>query len=270
METRRIQLIASDLDHTLLDAKGRVPRATMSRLAALAALGIPFVPISGRDLPTMQALFPNQAWLVAANGAVIAHAGRPAQARLLAANQVQALLAAASAAAAVPVLCRLWQVEVLDGDAARVAELRQFFRVVRVVPRFTQLTDVTKVTLLVPPVRRRLVQATLEAKMGAAVQITAGEANALGITAAAVDKAAALTTLCHELAVPLSAVLAFGDAQNDAGMLRLAGVGMRMQDGDPALAAQTALIAPPNAEDGVGQVLGCLLEGHGRLAIKGG
>lgn len=269
MHNYQIRLIASDLDHTLLNSQGEIPTRTQHTLAALAAVGIPWVPISGRDLPTMVQRFPHLPWLVAHNGAVIAHGGKPKWSKLLPPAQVAAVLTLAQALNVVPVLCRIDQAELLVHDAEHAASLRQFFAQVAVVSHFSHLTDVAKVTLLMPPARQATVAQRLQAALPPAVQIAAGEADALAITAAGVNKGTALTRLCQWLDVPLASVLAFGDAANDASLLHKAGVGMRMADGDPGLSECTALVAPANAANGVGQVLDQLLAGGGWLNLEG-
>ena len=69
-----IKLVASDLDHTLLTPTGELTAGTAALIDRLAALNIIFVPVSGRDLPTLSAMFPQAKWLIAHNGAITATA----------------------------------------------------------------------------------------------------------------------------------------------------------------------------------------------------
>jgi len=65
------------------------------------------------------------------------------------------------------------------------------------------------------------------------------------------DKGSALETVCRELDVPLSDVMAMGDSESDLAMLRLAGLGIAM-DNSPDEVKRAALhIAPSNDADGV-------------------
>jgi len=65
------------------------------------------------------------------------------------------------------------------------------------------------------------------------------------------DKASALETVCRETDVPLSDVMAMGDSESDLAMLRLAGLGIAM-DNSPDEVKRAALhIAPSNDADGV-------------------
>ena len=70
-----------------------------------------------------------------------------------------------------------------------------------------------------------------------------------------VDKGASLKRLAELLGVKAEEVLAFGDGQNDVPMLTFAGAGYAMANGCAEARACTPLIAPPNTEDGVAQVI---------------
>ena len=73
-------------------------------------------------------------------------------------------------------------------------------------------------------------------------------------------KERALRELCRQLNIPAEEVIAFGDGQNDAGMIRFAGLGVAMANAREEVRAQADLIAPSNHEDGVAQVIMQLLK----------
>ena len=65
------------------------------------------------------------------------------------------------------------------------------------------------------------------------------------------DKGSALETVCRQMDLPLSDVMAMGDSESDLAMLRLAGLGIAM-DNSPDEVKRAALhIAPSNDADGV-------------------
>lgn len=76
----------------------------------------------------------------------------------------------------------------------------------------------------------------------------------------AVDKGAALAAAAGYLDVRLAAVVAIGDADNDAPMLAVAGTAIAMGQAHPALQAAAHLVAPTVDEDGVAAVLDAVLE----------
>jgi Cof subfamily protein (haloacid dehalogenase superfamily) len=65
------------------------------------------------------------------------------------------------------------------------------------------------------------------------------------------DKASALETVCEELDVPLTAVMAMGDSESDLSMLRSAGLGVAMNNAPDEVKRAALHIAPSNDDDGV-------------------
>jgi Cof subfamily protein (haloacid dehalogenase superfamily) len=65
------------------------------------------------------------------------------------------------------------------------------------------------------------------------------------------DKASALEMVCHDMDVPLSDVMAMGDSESDLTMLRLAGLGIAMDNSPEEVKRAAVHIAPSNDEDGV-------------------
>ncbi len=72
-------------------------------------------------------------------------------------------------------------------------------------------------------------------------------------------KEQALAELCRRLSILPSEVIAFGDGQNDVGMLRYAGLGYAMSNASEIVRRQVNHIAPSNREDGVERVIMRLL-----------
>lgn len=76
--TNEIQLIASDLDNTLLDENGQVPAGFYDRVHALHARGIHFVAASGRAIATLEENFKSvlgEMTLLAENGGALVRDG---------------------------------------------------------------------------------------------------------------------------------------------------------------------------------------------------
>jgi hydroxymethylpyrimidine pyrophosphatase-like HAD family hydrolase len=81
------------------------------------------------------------------------------------------------------------------------------------------------------------------------------------VTAAGGTKEAGLAVLCEAEGIPLAEVLAIGDAESDAGMLRAAGVGVAVEDGSPEAKAAADWIAPAAADCGVAAAIRRYLPG---------
>ena len=71
------------------------------------------------------------------------------------------------------------------------------------------------------------------------------------MTAKGVDKAKALEGLCSELGIDSSEVMAFGDADNDLGMLEFAGYGTAMKNAAQICKNKAKYVTLTNEEDGV-------------------
>lgn len=77
----------------------------------------------------------------------------------------------------------------------------------------------------------------------------------LEINSREATKGAALEFLAQRLGIPLRDTMAFGDGSNDLSMLQAAGLGVAMQNADPALKAVAKYVAASNDEDGVARTL---------------
>ncbi|GAA99807.1 uncharacterized protein L969DRAFT_91750 [Mixia osmundae IAM 14324] len=72
---------------------------------------------------------------------------------------------------------------------------------------------------------------------------------------AKINKARALQTLCDELGISPAQVIAFGDGENDEGMLRLAGCGVAMANSMPTVQQYSDHVTTSNDAGGVGEFL---------------
>lgn len=79
-------------------------------------------------------------------------------------------------------------------------------------------------------------------------------------------KSRALSFLCGEWGVDPARTLAFGDADNDADMLRFAGLGVAVGGATGEIRSAADSVAPPVEEDGVARFLEELLDGRGTAA----
>ena len=84
-----------------------------------------------------------------------------------------------------------------------------------------------------------------------------------------IDKAASLKRLLEYLGKDRSQMMAFGDGFNDRSMLEYAGLGVAMQNGQPAIKAVADLIAPSNEDDGVAYVVESLMLGKRPEELRG-
>lgn len=83
------------------------------------------------------------------------------------------------------------------------------------------------------------------------IDCTSPVAGDIEMTAKDVDKSNALAGLCSGLGIAGSEVMAFGDADNDIGMLEFAGYGTAMANADEICKQKAKYITLSNEEDGV-------------------
>ena len=85
-----------------------------------------------------------------------------------------------------------------------------------------------------------------------------------------VGKARAVQLLAERLGIPMSAVMAFGDYDNDIEMLAACGCAVAMGNGSPAAKAAAKYVTLENTACGVGYAVDALLDGKLEILEKGG
>jgi Cof subfamily protein (haloacid dehalogenase superfamily) len=257
----RFKLVASDIDGTLIHDDGTLSPQTV---AAIAALPVPFVLVTGRPvrwLPQLYNQMPTRVTAVCANGAVVYD---PVEDRILLANPLSTDLlldVTKRLREAVPDIALA--VEVEDGrsfwyEEAWPVRWETVPHQVRVLTTPEELTSAPAVKLLARSANHEadafyeLVNHTL----GEIAVTTHSSSSALvEISAPAVTKAAGLAWLCERDGIDASEVLAFGDMPNDIPMLAWAGHGVAMGNAHPAVRAMADEVTRTNDEDGVARYL---------------
>jgi Cof subfamily protein (haloacid dehalogenase superfamily) len=255
------QLVASDIDGTLIRTDGTLSPRTIE---VLDALPVPFVVVTGRPVRWLRQLFDQMAApvpAICANGAVIYDAERD---EVLRADPlpVELLLDVAKRLReAVPDVALA--VEVEDGRAFWYEEAWPVRwegdgHAVRVLATPEELTSVPAVKLLArsanhePDEFYELVSSTL----GDIATATHSSSSALvEISAAGVTKAAGLAWHCERYGIDASEVVAFGDMPNDIPLLTWAGHSVAMGNAHPAVKEVADEVGPTNDEDGVARHL---------------
>lgn len=95
-ENKKIRLVASDLDGTLLDSEKRLPEGFLPLLEQLLARGVCFVAASGRQYFNMLEYFKTlgeRIYFIAENGGVVYYRGRIVMARDMETELWQAVVA---------------------------------------------------------------------------------------------------------------------------------------------------------------------------------
>lgn len=92
------------------------------------------------------------------------------------------------------------------------------------------------------------------------IYVTSSVSRLLEVADARAGKGPAVAAILERLDLDATGLVAFGDADNDLGMIELAGMGVCMENGEAHLKAAADFIAPRHDQDGVAIVLEKLLK----------
>nr|WP_301282115.1 HAD family hydrolase [Corynebacterium aurimucosum] len=257
------QLVALDMDGTLLDDHGQLP-ADFAELQELAAhRGCELVPASGRQLATLKQMFPQGETFIAENGSVVMRGGDIIATFPLPEATVHSAREASAAMDVehTVVLCSPETAYVgRDASDAACAEISKYYKAVTWVDDLDAVPDsnIIKIAIFCESgseahIYKPIVRAVPEDNVAVSGKVW------LDVMARGVDKGAALVKLAELANVPITATVAFGDYLNDLEMLRAAGTAVAMENAHPQLKDLADIIAPPNTDNGVSTVLRQLL-----------
>lgn len=253
-----IQLVAVDLDGTLLDARKRVSPPAADALCCLGPKGVRVIIASARPPRSVRAIYHAlklDTWQINYNGAMIWD--EPAQ-QVIRHWPIEGSLALSIIERArdmfdeVTVSC-----EVLDrwftdrDDQTYTTETGRLFRpdVVAPAEEFC-LQPVTKVLLLGEPRIISRLEPLITAEFPQ-INLVRSEPELIQIMDARASKGSALKRVAKHYGVPMENVLAIGDADNDISMLQAAGVSVAMDNAHPLVKRIAKWVAPSNEDHGV-------------------
>lgn len=113
----------------------------------------------------------------------------------------------------------------------------------------------TKVMLHGSPDSLGRAKAALDAKFGSKLAVNICDSNLVQIVHPEVDKAFALRHVAAHYGIARQNILAIGDALNDVGMIRWAGLGVAMSNGWPQVQAFAKAVVASNDRDGVAEAM---------------
>lgn len=260
-----IRMIALDIDGTLLTPDKRLTERSSSALERALDAGIVVVPASGRSLTTLPRPLlenPRIRYAVSCNGAAVTdlREGRRIHERLIPYALLREILNEAKAYDCVreAALDDVLYIGAADDEKELdfVPEwLRWFLRAERTVtPDLDALAEAKaagaeKILLFFTLLEEReAFRARLERAFG--VSVAASHPYDLEINAPGVSKASALRALAAHLGIPMAQVMACGDSENDAEMLRAAGLGVAMGNAAACVRAAAKAVTASNEADG--------------------
>lgn len=264
----RYRLIAADVDGTLVDDRRQIPPAVREALAEARAAGCRLTLATGRMyasvLPFAEAVGTN-APLILYNGAALVERGT----RRITFRRCLPLADAHLALTLLknfPLHVNLYAGEGLYIERVTPAATESMVKdgvtaeVVGDLVAFLREDPVKLLCIGEPADLEAFRLAVLEERArrrlpGEQPHLVRSEETYLEILPPGVNKGVALTELARQLAIPLEAVVAFGDNLNDLEMLEAAGLGVAVGNAHPDLKARADLVAGTNNEGGIAAVI---------------
>ncbi|WP_164509879.1 HAD family hydrolase [Lacticaseibacillus porcinae] len=262
-----VQLIATDMDHTLLTEAGELPPHFDQKLDALAAAGIQFAIASGRPLYTLKAIFPkhaDQLVLISDNGGVIADRGKIVAKNLLPQSAIQQMVQTALAHTDVrPMICGINGAIAPTVDRQYDTVYREFYHNLDYLDDLTQWQgEADKVTLYLPNGdAERVFAEIIQPQFGDQFSAAVSGPVWIDIMPQNVNKGTAMAQIGKLRGIAPEHMMAFGDTFNDAQMLSFVKYGYLMANANPGMASYAHLHTGSNDEYGVVQVLDQVLAG---------
>jgi Cof subfamily protein (haloacid dehalogenase superfamily) len=255
-----IRLVATDLDGTLLHTDGTVTERTRATLAAVEALGVAVVFVTGRPMRWMDDLWQHvgdHGLAVCSNGAVVYDVPHRRVRRLRPLDAALGLRVAEALRAGAPGTA--YAVETMAGFGVEPAfPVRDPLAHDLLVAPLTEILteDTVKILARHPDMEPEAFWAAAERLVGHLVTTTWSSLGALvEISALGVTKASTLSLLCEELGIGAREVVAFGDMPNDLPMLEWAGTSYAMANAHPTVLELADRRALDHDEDGVAVAL---------------
>nr|WP_026360481.1 HAD family hydrolase [Amycolatopsis nigrescens] len=265
----RPELIASDVDGTLLGPMELLTERTRGVLHRAVEAGVPVVLATGRPprwIPVVATAAGLTGYAVCANGAVLYDIGEDRVVDVHGLLEPALLHSVADALETALPGCRLAAERV--GRSANDPDVRNFV----IEPKYhnpwgdgegetfprAEILGRPAVKLLASHAGMNSDEMALAAGevLDGSVDITySSRGGLIELAAHGVTKATGLAEVVRRLDVPAERVIAFGDMPNDLEMLRWAGHGVAMANAHPEVLRTADEITAPNSEDGVAQIL---------------
>lgn len=262
-----IEVVACDLDGTLLGEHGRIPDGFWEALEELNHVGVTFVPASGRQLATLKHLFSATHGLsfIAENGAMVEHQGKVVSTNGLSpqtAHQTIDLVRqlVAQGRDVMLVVCGRNGALLETNEPRYLAEVEPYYRRFHVVEDLHAVDDeILKLAIFSADDPQHLAETEL-AGIRRTHQVLRSAPHWIDIMGPTATKGAGLRELMAVEGVGEEHSLAVGDFLNDVGLLQAAGVPCTVANAHSDLVPWSRYQIPANTEHGVVQLMWAIAE----------
>ncbi len=261
--SRRIDLVAIDLDGTLLTSDKRLSVKAIEAVGEVRKRGIKVVLATARPPRTVREIYEYlklNTHQINYNGALIQHPEHesPLRHEPISPDLAYAICTVARKTDSKCIIA----LEILDKwytdkhDPTLVTETSKKFKPDYVGPLLEPLKQpITKLLVMAPADRMAIIRKVLVERYKRAATLVIAEDHLTQISSYQADKGRALAYLCKKYKIDPQHTLAIGDGPNDVGMLRFAGLGVAMGNAYDEVKAVADVVAPSNDADGVAHTL---------------
>jgi Cof subfamily protein (haloacid dehalogenase superfamily) len=257
------ELVAIDIDGTLVDQTGLVSRGNRRSIRAVQKRGVQVTLATGRTFQTTEPFIDAlkiKLPVICYHGALIRTRQKIYFSRLLPAKHVQALMRFG--------FRHRVQVALFSKEQAFFNKpidrwAREYINNIEPV-REVNLVDLKRYRLPEPPHKAmfiaserklRAIEPALRRRFGHAFYMTRSHGNLIEFLHPHVSKGRALRWIAHHLGLRMPQVMAIGDAQNDVSMLWMAGLGVAVKNASPEVKRKVDWVTSAVDKDGVAVAL---------------
>lgn len=264
-----IQLIAIDMDYTLLNDQGKAPEVFEDQVQALKSEGVKVALASGRPLYTLQTMFPNlvdDLVFVSDNGATITYQGEQIFKSIIPTDGYQQLMNDTlhqKQYSSIPILCGL--------DAAYIPKVhnqydntyRDFYTIIHYYDNFDHVDTVANKFTIFTPDKDSVEQyhAYYNEAWGDQFSVTTSGQEWIDVMNKNIDKGRGMQELSKLFNIPTDNMMAFGDNYNDIEMLSTVKYSFAMANAHENIKQHANFQAPSNNDQGVAQIIQKVLDG---------
>lgn len=267
-ELSAIQLIACDMDSTLLADDKTQPEGMPERIRALADAGVVFCPASGRPSPTLIGMFPEFAdrmAFMADNGAAITYQGKLIYKDLIEPALYHQLIdATLKEGSGIPVLCCFDTAYVHSSGRPYHEALSVYYQSIHYVDSFEGVNpEANKYTIYFPHRNsHEAYDAVFSPAFGEELSVACAGIEWIDFMNKTTNKGAGLTHLCNLMGIDLAHAAAVGDTMNDREMLDVAGHSFLVANATEGMDAHANYVVPSNNDRGVAILIDAILAAH--------
>ena len=255
-----IRLVAVDLDGTLLDSRKQISGRTVRALAHLPEIDVQLIIASARPPRSVRHIYKHLGLSnlqINYNGALIwdEPAGQARYHRPIdGPTALEIIRTARRRVPKVVVCCEIldrWYTDT-EGDRGYRTENGRLFNPDVVAPLEVICGQpVTKIFFLGPPDAIRPLPSLIRQGFGEEASVLLAQPDLIQVMDRRVGKSHALRRVCRHYGIRQSEVLAIGDAPNDVGMMRFAGLSVAVENSYDVVKEVADWIAPSNDDHGV-------------------